>query len=302
MCVVGSLNVDLVVRVARHPDRGETVMGTTAETFLGGKGYNQAVAAARAGARTAIVGAVGDDELRRRRARRARRRRHRRRRCASRRRAGPGMAFPVVDDAGENTIIVVPRANHAVDGGRRRAAARTSSAAPASCCCSSSCRPRRRRRGRRSPGAAARSSCSTRRRSVGDATRFAGLVDVVVPNESELALLTGDRRLRPGRRRRPCWPGDRRRRRRGDAGRAGGAAVDAGGGHDRARRMPSPSSTPSVPATRSAACSPPAWPRGAALLDAVRHANAAGALATTRAGAGPSMPTIGRGRAAARAA
>ena len=49
VCVVGSLNVDLVVRVARHPAAGETVIGTIVETFLGGKGYNQAVAAARAG-------------------------------------------------------------------------------------------------------------------------------------------------------------------------------------------------------------------------------------------------------------
>ena len=114
VCVVGSLNVDLVVRVARHPAPGETVMGTTVETFLGGKGYNQAVAAARAGARTSIVGAVGadgygDDVLAALAAdgvdaggvRRVA--------------GGTGMAFPVVDDAGQNTIIVVPRANHDVE-------------------------------------------------------------------------------------------------------------------------------------------------------------------------------------------
>ena len=158
VCVVGSLNVDLVVRVARHPAPGETVMGTTVETFLGGKGYNQAVAAARAGARTSIVGAVGadgygDDVLAALAAdgidaggvRRVA--------------GGTGMAFPVVDDAGQNTIIVVPRGQPRRRGGRRRAAARRRRRAPASCSSSSSCaRPSWLRR-RRSPGAAGCSSC-----------------------------------------------------------------------------------------------------------------------------------------------
>jgi ribokinase len=59
--VVGSINVDLVVAVDRLPVEGETVIGGTFARHGGGKGANQAVAAARAGARTALVGAVGDD-------------------------------------------------------------------------------------------------------------------------------------------------------------------------------------------------------------------------------------------------
>ena len=59
--VVGSVNVDLVVRVARLPAPGETVSGGAFARHGGGKGANQAAAAARAGAATAIVGRVGAD-------------------------------------------------------------------------------------------------------------------------------------------------------------------------------------------------------------------------------------------------
>ncbi|GAA2788035.1 ribokinase [Saccharopolyspora taberi] len=60
--VVGSLNIDMTARVSRHPLPGETVQSTTAlTTSAGGKGANQAVAAARLGARTALVGRVGAD-------------------------------------------------------------------------------------------------------------------------------------------------------------------------------------------------------------------------------------------------
>jgi ribokinase len=61
--VVGSVNVDLVVTTERLPGAGETVGGGTFARHNGGKGGNQAVAAARLGANVAFVGAVGDDEL-----------------------------------------------------------------------------------------------------------------------------------------------------------------------------------------------------------------------------------------------
>ncbi len=59
--VVGSLNVDLVVRTPRLPMPGETILGSDFRTFFGGKGANQAVAARRCGARVAMVGRVGTD-------------------------------------------------------------------------------------------------------------------------------------------------------------------------------------------------------------------------------------------------
>src|SRR5438270_8777896 len=59
--VVGSINMDLVVRLARLPRPGETVPAHDLQTIPGGKGANQAVAAARLGARVTMVGRVGDD-------------------------------------------------------------------------------------------------------------------------------------------------------------------------------------------------------------------------------------------------
>lgn len=60
--MVGSINMDLVLGVDRIPSPGETVLATSTASHAGGKGLNQAVAAARAGVSTTIVGAVGNDE------------------------------------------------------------------------------------------------------------------------------------------------------------------------------------------------------------------------------------------------
>ena len=59
--VLGSINLDYVVRVAHHPFPGETVLGGDVQTHPGGKGANQAVAAARAGVRVRMIGCVGSD-------------------------------------------------------------------------------------------------------------------------------------------------------------------------------------------------------------------------------------------------
>lgn len=111
--VLGSSNVDVVVRVARHPSPGETLIGGDPVTAFGGKGANQAVAAAVAGARVRMVGAVGED---------AEGIAYRERLAAFgidvagvRAVPGPtGRAFIAVADDGENTIIVSPGANAAV--------------------------------------------------------------------------------------------------------------------------------------------------------------------------------------------
>ncbi len=64
--MLGSINMDLVVRTPRLPGAGETVLGGPFEMFPGGKGANQAVAAARMGADVSLIGRVGDDEYGRR--------------------------------------------------------------------------------------------------------------------------------------------------------------------------------------------------------------------------------------------
>lgn len=110
VCVVGSVNVDQFFRVEALPRPGETVLGSAVTTAPGGKGGNQAVAAARAGADVQFVGAIGDDsagtDLR-----------------THLRANGVGLdgvqelpiasgsAVILVDDDGENMIVVAPGAN-----------------------------------------------------------------------------------------------------------------------------------------------------------------------------------------------
>ncbi|MFJ2772701.1 ribokinase [Streptomyces sp. NPDC087300] len=110
IAVLGSANMDLVAYVAKAPQRGETVTGREFRTVPGGKGANQAVAAARAGATVSMIGAVGTDaygaQLR-----------------AALEHSGvdtdllrtveaaTGTAHIVVDDDGGNSIVVIPGAN-----------------------------------------------------------------------------------------------------------------------------------------------------------------------------------------------
>lgn len=112
--IVGSANVDQVFRVTAIPAPGETVLSHGFSLALGGKGQNQAVAAARAGASTAFIGALGDDGF-----------------GGSIREglaadgidsrgvrvvdAATGTALIAVDDSGENTIIVEAGANALLD-------------------------------------------------------------------------------------------------------------------------------------------------------------------------------------------
>ncbi|WP_046216019.1 ribokinase [Paenibacillus wulumuqiensis] len=63
ICVIGSCSMDLVVTSSRRPGAGETVLGESFKTVPGGKGANQAVAAARLGAEVTMIGRVGDDHL-----------------------------------------------------------------------------------------------------------------------------------------------------------------------------------------------------------------------------------------------
>ena len=59
--IVGSANMDLVINVPRHPRIGETILGGKFDTIPGGKGANQAIAAARMGAAVTLIGRVGMD-------------------------------------------------------------------------------------------------------------------------------------------------------------------------------------------------------------------------------------------------
>ncbi len=112
--VIGSLNMDLVARCDRLPRTGETVFGTDFFTAAGGKGANQAVAAARLGAPVAMAGCVGDDQFGRDLV--AGLRRDGVRTDAVQAVARPtGTALITIDAVGANTIVVIPGANAACD-------------------------------------------------------------------------------------------------------------------------------------------------------------------------------------------
>ncbi|QCX76716.1 Ribokinase [Streptomyces sp. YIM 121038] len=110
LLVVGSANADLVTAVARRPGAGETVLGSDLAVHPGGKGANQAVAAARLGARTALLARVGDDA-------------YGRLLLDAQESAGvevagvlvggapTGVALITVDPSGDNSIVVAPGAN-----------------------------------------------------------------------------------------------------------------------------------------------------------------------------------------------
>jgi ribokinase len=115
--VVGSLNIDVVTHVERHPKPGETVLGTSLVRLAGGKGANQAVAASVAGATVVMVGCVGSDEAGS--AYVARLTALGVDTASIRVATGSttGHAFITVDDTGENTVVVVAGANACVSLG-----------------------------------------------------------------------------------------------------------------------------------------------------------------------------------------
>lgn len=276
VCVVGSANLDLVATTERLPGPGETVLGTSFAEHAGGKGLNQAVAAARAGASVAFVGAVGHD-------------------AAGdallgvladegidttgvdRVAAPTGRALIGVDAGGENSIIVVAGANALVDAARvrdRLPPARVvlvQLEVPVDAVAAAL--------------AAARDEESTTVLNPAPATPLPAELlancDLVIPNEHEAELLGGAARLLGA----------------GAAGvvvTRGGAGITvhaADGDVDMAAFTVDPIDTTAAgDAFCGALCARLA--AGDPLATALRFAMAGGALATTRAGAVPSLPRL----------
>ena len=109
--VVGSLNIDYIAAVKRLPAAGETVAATGLVRRFGGKGANQAVAAARQGARVSMIGCVGADDEGRAYCRRLRAEGIDTAGISATQKALTGTALIAVDQAAENTIIVAAGAN-----------------------------------------------------------------------------------------------------------------------------------------------------------------------------------------------
>ena len=216
--VVGSVNVDLVVRGERLPAPGETVTGGTFERHHGGKGGNQAVAAARLGRPTFLIAARRRRRLRGRGSLGARRRR---RRCL-RARDDPGRSRPASRSSSSTPrartcISVASGANHRLAAAAIARGLRPARVARRATSCSSAGRSRTTAVAE-ALGAARRAGATTVLNPApadGISAADLHLVDVLTPNRGELAALRGwspadddaDRRARPAADRRPASAG-----------------------------------------------------------------------------------------------
>ncbi len=109
--VAGSINTDLVVRTRRAPEAGETVTGLSFATFGGGKGANQAVAAARAGGSVFMLSGVGDDDFGRQRRADLESESVNTTTVITTDRAASGVASITLEESGQNRIAYVPGAS-----------------------------------------------------------------------------------------------------------------------------------------------------------------------------------------------
>jgi ribokinase len=312
--VVGSVNIDFVVRTERLPRPGETVAGGTFERHHGGKGANQAVAAARLGAPTVFVGLVGADDLG-----------GAAREALSSEGVGvdgvgsapgqaTGVALILVDAAGENAIAVAPGANGALSAAQITTALDALQLTPADIVLVSNEIPH-------DAGAAAlRAARAAGARSILNPAPADGVdrgmlefVDIVTPNRSELAALAQVGEADDGRKDGLASTDDRTevmaRRLLREAPKAAGVreavvvTLGAAGAlivvPPQARSVASPVAAPVILAVDATGagdafngCLAAALASGSTLDDAVSRAVVAGALATTKVGARSGMPTV----------
>jgi len=269
--VVGSFMMDLVAYTSKLPAPGETVIGERFAMFLGGKGFNQAVAAARAGGDVAMVGRVGDDDFGRRFLAALDAEGIDRAGVSVDPAVGNGVGLPVVESSGQNAIIVIPQANHQL----------TPELLPREVIASASVvllqwelpepvAVEAARIGREAGATVILNPAP----AVGDIAAFDGLIDVLVPNEGEaatigdvagvhLVLTLGEKGARVVER--------------------DGTTTDIG---------PHEVDCVDTVGAGDAFCGALAasLANGASLVDAARIGNAAGACAVTVEGAEPSMP------------
>lgn len=286
--VVGSANLDIVVAVDRHPRLGETVIGADHAQVPGGKGANQAVAAARLGAETRFVGRVGDDDP------------GRLLRAAIERdgvdvsglgtdgQAPTGVALIVVGADGENTIVVSPGANSRLQPAQVGEAGEVVTSAASLLVQLEVPLATVEAAVRAASGLVVCNPAPA-------ATLPAGLlerVDVLVPNRSELAALAGADTE-------PRSVDEVASLARGlegpkavvvTLGADGALVVD---GDDVVEVPPRPVRATDATAAGDAFCAALTvrLVAGASLPDAARYANVAAALSATREGAQPSLPT-----------
>ncbi len=291
--VVGSLNADLVIQADRHPFKGETLIGDGFDIFTGGKGFNQATAAARLGADITLIGSVGTDlfgdmllaataaEQMNTRIRRVE--------------EGTGVASIVIEPDGDNSIIVVPRANMALTIADINAA--TDTIAESDVLLLQLETPIT---ASESAAQIAKANGTTVLLNPAPAQPLPDSlltnVDIIIPNQSETELLTG---MQANTLKEACRAAQALITRLDDA--APAAIVLTLGAHGALLMTPTMSETIDALAVDAvdttgagdAFCGAlaTALARGEQIREAVAYANAAGAAAVTVLGATPSMPT-----------
>jgi ribokinase len=289
--VVGSLNMDLVARAPRIPQPGETIIGGDFHTVPGGKGANQAVAAARLGVQVSMVGRVGRDAFARPLLDNLAAAGVDHAFVTQDPEAATGVALIVVDDAGQNSIVVASGANMRLSPADVEAAEAAIAGADALLLQLESPLETVTRAAEVARAHGVRVILNPApARSLPAA--LLSLVDVLIPNESETALLTG------------LPVGDQ-----AEAEAAAAALQGMGVGMviltlgERGALLAQAGATELVPAfevtpvdTTAAGDAfvggfAVALAEGESLAEAVRWGNAAGALATTKLGAQPSLPT-----------
>lgn len=284
--VVGSLNMDLVVRAPRHPAPGETILGSDFRTFAGGKGANQAVAAARLGGFVQMIGRVGADDFGAALLGNLAANGVDSHYVLADEDAATGVALITVSDAGQNTIVVASGANWRVSPADIVNAQVAFAQANLLMLQLEIPLP-----------AVERAIATARRHAVPIILNPAparsidrellAQVDYLTPNQGELALLTGSADVEAGVqilremgvRNVIVTLGE-------DGVLVVGETLRA---HLPAHRVPVVDTTAAGDAFVGGFAV--ALVHGLPLLDAVRWGNAAGALAVTRAGAQPSLPT-----------
>jgi ribokinase len=284
--VVGSINMDLVVRAPRHPKPGETILGSDFQTFPGGKGANQAVAAARLGGQVRMVSRVGDDAFAEGLIRTLRKDGVDTRWVLATPRTPSGVALITVSETGQNNIVVVPGANGKLTPQDIRDAEPAFKGAavvimqleiPLETVVEATGQARRH-------GAKVLLNPAPARWLPAD---LLAQVDYLVPNEHELALLTGMESL------------DLAANALKSLGleclivTLGSRGVLALDGHQRRRLLPHSVHVVDTTAAGDAfvGSMAVALTEGKAVIDAAIWGNAAGALSVTGAGAQPSLPS-----------
>jgi ribokinase len=289
--VVGSVNVDLVVTTERLPGPGETVIGGRFAQHHGGKGGNQAVAAARLGATTVFVGAVGGDAY-----------------GAEARAAlegegvdirgletlaleSTGVALIVVAAGGENTIAVAGGANAALDSVEVRAALRRLALTPADVVLvGHEIRTGATHEALRLARLAGATSILNPAPADGLARWTIALADIVTPNEGELGVLAGAAGGPAARAKRLLGPDPGRRAVLVSLGVKGAILVTGGGSRSiAAPKVEAVDAVGAGDALNGALAAGLA--SGLELAEAARRAVVAASLAVTRAGARQGMPT-----------